>query len=80
MVITGPELEHEEDGRVSPHGEPAEFPGILHEGKIVPDKGMETDSIVMEKNGKQNTGKKSTAHFFFFFWFSSVVLSHFSAV
>ncbi len=43
-MVTGPEPEQVEEGRV-PHlchcGEPTEFPGILHEGEVPPDEGEE---------------------------------------
>ncbi len=92
MVVTGPEAEHVEDGRVvqlSDHGEPAKFPGVLHEGEITPDKGVEADIKLHHRgggkknktktfhNGKQNTGKLALLTFCIL---GSVVLSHFSRV
>ncbi len=43
-MVTGPEPEQVEEGRVL-HlrhcGEPTEFPGVLHEGEVLPDEGEE---------------------------------------
>ncbi len=88
-VGIGPVPEQGENGGIIEsrrRGEPAELPGILNKCEILAAKGNEaggdfhsrrekkatTKNIF--KNGKQNTGKKSTAHFLFFLVRCSVTL------
>ncbi len=86
MVVTGPEPEKVEDGRIVQlrhRGEPAEFPGVLHEGEITPDKGEDAGGELhrlggkkanknCSKNGQNKRRRRSAAYFFFY---RSVVLS-----
>ncbi len=54
MVVTGPEPKQVEDGRVVQlchRGEPAEFPGVLHEGEIPLDKGEDAGGEIHRREG-----------------------------
>ncbi len=54
MEVTGPEPEQLEDGRVVQHypgGKLAEFPGILVEGEIAPDKGVDANGELYCRGG-----------------------------
>ncbi len=54
MVITGPDPEQVEDGHVV---EPAEFPGVLHEGEITPDKCEEAGGELHSHGGEKKANK-----------------------
>ncbi len=53
-MVTGPEPKQVKDGRVMQlrhHGEPAEFPGVLHEGEIPPEKGEDAGGELHRSEG-----------------------------
>ncbi len=72
MVVTGPEPEEVEDGRIVQlrhRSEPTEFPAVLHEGEIAPAKGKDVGgklhfvsvqcSVTMLHGGARNEEAKS---------------------
>ncbi len=61
VVVTGPEPEQVEDGRVVQlrhRGEPAEFPGVLYEGEVTPDEGEEAGGELHRRGGKKTRKQK----------------------
>ncbi len=60
MVVTGPEPEQVEDGRIVQlrhRGKHAEFPGVLHEGEIAPDKGEDAGGELHRHGGGKKANK-----------------------
>ncbi len=87
-MVRGPEPEQVEEGRVlhlRHRGEPAEFPGVLHEGEVPPDEGEEagcelhcrggekTENKNFSKNGKKNEGGVAPPFSPSFLWVRSSV-------
>ncbi len=59
-MITGPEPEQVEEGRVlhlRHRSKPTECPSILHEGKVLPDEGDEAEGRRGEKTENKNFSK-----------------------